>query len=70
MKIKTTQLRMVKLRDEDIKVLRQELADLLAEESSTINSKAYLCIAAELLAGNLCVQNAMIRSIYMLVQRP
>jgi hypothetical protein len=33
MKIKTTQLRMVKLRDEDIKVLRQELADLLAEES-------------------------------------
>jgi hypothetical protein len=33
MKIKTTQLRMVKLRDEDIKVLRQELVDLLAEES-------------------------------------
>jgi hypothetical protein len=30
---------------------------------NTINFEAYLCIAAELLAGNMYVQSAMIRSI-------
>ena len=46
-----------------VKQLKQELAALLEEDAKADNSETYLCIAAELLAGNLYVQSVMIRSI-------
>ena len=53
-----------------VKQLKQELAALLEEDAKADNSETYLCIAAELPAGNLYVQ--CYDKVYnnMLVQRP
>ena len=51
----------------DLKALKQEFAGL--REYDAKYDKAYYCIAAGLLAGNLYVRSVMIRSTYMLVQR-
>jgi hypothetical protein len=49
------------IRSDDVKQLKQELTDLLQEDTKADKLRSLPCIAAKLLVGKLYVQSVMIR---------
>jgi hypothetical protein len=45
----------------DVKALKQELAELLGEDAKADKLRSLPLYSSELLAGNLCVQSVIIR---------